>query len=236
MVGTVTLYGIDVRYSATAVECDGTSPTQSRRLTDCTFECCGTGVYANDCAVTLSSVATNLVTTPSYTASYGTVSGAWASTINQTALGNSVAAEMLALAQGHSITNAGVFGGSAPTNFTWNTNCWTYGLKGYTAFSPYNTFYGSVGAGTLITSKHAIASGHMGGFANVWFTFVGKSGINYQVQCTNQTMITASPLLEDISLLTFNTNLPASDFDFVRLISSVDITNKLKINFRYFEW
>lgn len=225
--------GMNIRYAGTGIEFYGECCTDNRTFQDSTLESCQTGVYAYASNVTLQNSAISCVTTPSTTGNSGSVSGTWGSTCNKVSLEGTVVTGMQTLTRSHNPANWNIFTGSGPTSFSYNPNCWFYGLKGYTAFSPWNSKFACCpyqGGGTLVTPKHAItvSSSHgWGSFSNQSFTFVGKDNVNYQLLCTNQHDLNYP--LEDIGLLEFSNTVPASDFDFVRILPTTFI-NKVSFD------
>jgi hypothetical protein len=244
--GSVGVNGMDIRFAQTGVEFDGSSCGQLRSFNYSTIQFCDTGIYANDCAVTIQDSITSSVGTPSSTTGCGSVSGTWTNTCNQISLESAVVSEMQTLAQTHSpedgiaLYNFGV-GGYA---ISYNTNCWIYGLKGLTSICVSNGWSGSPGGPTnndvwyqagsvLITSKHAITVDHLGFGGNTQLRFVGKSGAHYTAVVTNQTTI-ANLFSGDVKLLTLVRDLP-SDVETVRVLPyqtydklTLDITNAFR--------
>jgi len=47
-------------------------------------------------------------------------------------------------------------------SYTWNSECWAYGVANIGCMSPYNTYTGAGGGGALITPRHAVFCHHLG--------------------------------------------------------------------------
>ena len=113
----------------------------------------------------------------------------------------------------------------------YNTDCWIYGIYGYTSLSMSNT--SSVGdwyqgGGTLITPRFAVTADHMGatsgtgpngGFVGREFRWIGTDGQHYVRTCIGQTFVSLNGENSDMCVLMLSSTLPSA-VQPVKLVSS----------------
>jgi hypothetical protein len=243
MPGSVAIGGMNIRYAQTGVEFDGSSCSQARTLTNSTIEFCNTAVYASDCSVNITNSIASSVTTLSSTASCGTVSGSWSPSCNEVSLEATVVSSMQALTNSHSpSTGIALYNLNTNGPVSYNTNCWIYGLKGYTSICASNG-YATSGENALwyqsgcvlITSKHALTVDHLGWVSSNVLRFIGKSGTHYTALVTNVTTIRPYGS-GDLKLLTLDRDL-TNDVEPVRVLPfgaynkmTLEITNTVLRN------
>jgi hypothetical protein len=206
----VTIRGMRIRWANTAIRLDSNGcGTYTHNITNCSFEFCNVGIYANGCNVNISSSTRCGVVTPTSQGSCVKYSGsptdicAGDSDFNGAqditeyqyfgrvgSLPGNVVGGVSARTSSHSPSTGEVIWSmrdDANVVYQYNTNCWLYGAIGLSSFSPWHaqvgTQYSYQGGGTLITPRHAITITHMALPDNTPVRFVGTDNVAHQVIC-----------------------------------------------------
>jgi hypothetical protein len=114
-------------------------------------------------------------------------------------------------------------------NYQYNTNCWLWSAggipslsHGISALSPYNNYGGTMGAGTLITPRHAITISHMWCPTGTVYRFIGKNNVSHSATLLQY----QSPPDVDYLVLLFDQDLPTDTVAYVKVLTD-DVRHKL---------
>ena len=175
------------------------APTRTYTVQDSVFESCGTAISAHDVIVAIQNCSESNVDTPISTSGCAYSTGSFSSGCGGASLLDHVVDATKARATGHSpSTDEFLFTNNTFTNY--NTNCWIYGIHGFTSLSPSNYIANCSecvwyqGAGTLITNHYAIAASHTSygppGLVGAPCLFVGANNDQNVVVCAGVEKVT----------------------------------------------
>jgi hypothetical protein len=201
-------------------------------VSDCLFEDCGGATYAPQNPVTISgSPDTSYIRDVAVPISSGCfVTGSFE---EQVPLLSKVASDTVALAANDTYAYPDNQLLYTDNNFSaYNTNCWIYGIPGFSACSPSNWLACGCGdwrqgAGTMIGNRYAISAWHMcKGMSNASVLFLGSDNTRQIVTCKGVIEVTnaSNSATTDVGILVFDQDVIAS-VDRVKLLPS-SWTNK----------